>query len=366
MRDRGDADILSYTIMIELATALSSRHGKQPPTRVPQLARERALELWSAMAADGIQPSTQLCHRMFAVWVHHGMAERAEATFEEMKQISSSVSARGASLASRWLGGDLDAVKQMLAEQPLSMSMCHTSQTYVTLIDAYVSAGESDAARSHLDALKAEAKEKQISLGHESTTPLLNSFSRRRGAHPFGVSTAFELHTQSNADGRPCAPSPSLVLCASLLRESRHEDAAHVLLRMSLPNTWQRWANIAVAERLASIAAGASGLAEGSEERGRLDDLVEKARERFGLTEDDLRSAAKREARREEKRASKGPRTYVVPSEVVQAAVDARASVAGGEAGGEAEGEASGEAEGEAKGVNEEASETAGATAVAQ
>ena len=354
MRDRGEADILSFTIMIELATALSSRHGKQPPTRVPQLARERALELWNTMVADGIQPSTQLCHRMFAVWVHQGMGEMAEKTFEEMKQISTSVSARGATLASRWLGGDLDAVKQMLAEQPLSMSMCHTSQTYVTLIDAYVSAGENDAATTHLDSLKAEAKDKQVSLGHESTTPLLNTFSRRRGGHPFGVSTAFELHTQSHADGRPCAPSPSLVLCLSLLRESRHEDAAQVLMRMSLPNTWQRWANIAVAERLAGIAAGASAMEEGSEERGRLDELVEQARERFGLTEDDLATAAKREANRERKRetklASKGPRTYVVPDEVVQAAVDGRAAAEGAEA----EGQASGEAEG----VKEEASET--------
>jgi hypothetical protein len=71
-------------------------------------------------------------------WMQEGMAETAEDVFTAMKQTSDAVAARGTQLADRWLGGDLEAVKMMLHEQPLAMSMCHTSQSYVKLIDACV------------------------------------------------------------------------------------------------------------------------------------------------------------------------------------------------------------------------------------
>ena len=232
LRAAGSVDLLTYGFMIDLAltpapgkggaaaggkgqAAKGEAHGGEgseaagggaaqapaAPTPVaPQSKEERAaaaLALWDEMAEDGLTPSAALVHKMFHVWVGTGRAHVAEQVFEEMKSNSASLKARGADLAQRWLGGDLSGVADALQqpETALTLQMCHSSRTYVRLIDAYTAHGDGAAAGRHLADLQAEAAEKGIALGHELTTPLLTSFCRAgaprrprtRGRPPRGV-----------------------------------------------------------------------------------------------------------------------------------------------------------------------------------
>ena len=281
-RALGQIDVLSYSFMFELAMSLHGRLGrKRDHMVISEDSRKLALGLWEDMKADGIEPHAALCHRMFHVWVAEGNDEMAEETFEKMKQASKKILDRGKDLASRWLGGDLDEVKRLLSDAPLAESACYTSSTYVKLITAYTSVGKSEKAALHLDALFSEAAEKDIILGHETTTPLLNALSAKTASD---VGMAVRVHEISSEAGRPCAPQPSLGLCNALLKQDRYEDAVGVLMRMALPRRELQWAYAAVNQRIDRIAKGVGGVGE-EEERIRLEGLLGKARERFGIEE---------------------------------------------------------------------------------
>lgn len=115
--------------------ALVADCAGRPPSHISQV----ALNLWSEMEADGLRPNAPICHKMFGIWMQEGMADKAEEVFSEMKSNSAKLQATGRDLAEKWLGGDLDAVKLVLENTPLALqTMCHTSSTYVKLIDACV------------------------------------------------------------------------------------------------------------------------------------------------------------------------------------------------------------------------------------
>jgi pentatricopeptide repeat protein len=278
-RDEGKVDFLTYSFMLELTLQLHSRRVNKTRAITAE-GRRIALGLWAEMRHDGVRPTSALCHKMFPVWLQEGMAAEAVATFEEMRNCSRDVWERGKDLADRWLGGDLDAVKQLLTDSPLVMHMCHSSMSYVRLIDAFVQAGRSEDAAAFLHELQAEAKEKNITLGHDLTSPLLQAFSRGGATD---IAQAQSVHRVSYEAGRPCAPGPSLGLCRALLKSGTYDDAALILLQMAAPARDQSWIYSVLEQRVSKLQAVAEQMEPLSDARGRLEQAIEQVSLRYEL-----------------------------------------------------------------------------------
>lgn len=277
-RERGHVDALSYSFMLELALGVKARLGRGPSHAISEEGRKLAIGLWTSMHADGITPPAQYCHKMFHVCAQEGDLEAAEALFERMRAASAAMQQSGEDLAHRWVSGDLQAVRDFLSTSPLSaQSMCHTSLSYVRLIEAAVLATRTDRAAVHLESLQQEAVRKDIRLGHELTTPLLNAFAR--GGEP-ELDLGLALHAQSAEGGRPCAGPPSLRLCASLTKHKRGEDAARVLLQMAMPAVHQSWIYSNLQQRVAKLQDLADALPAGEAPRASLDELLLQVRTR--------------------------------------------------------------------------------------
>ena len=168
------------------------------------------------------------------------------------------------------------------------------------MVDAYAASGSPTKALEYLSALQTEADEKGISLGHESTTAILNSLKRASGEGSLEI--AYKLHTDSHTAGRPCAPAPSLGLSSQLLKAGRFDDSANVLLRMARPPTHKTWAVRDVSMRLKRLATSAQTLETGSAEHASLMALLEQVRERYELPESVITEAPP-------------PRVYTPPEE---------------------------------------------------
>jgi len=286
-RSSAQVDMLTYTFMLELALGLHSRPGRSP--LVNETGRTLALGLWDMMREDGLTPSSQFCHRLFAVYAQHGRLEEAEALFASMQAASQTMRRSGEDLAARWAGGDLESVRAFLATASLSgNSMCHTSHSYVRLIEACVMANQPQRAALHLKALQEEAQAKGIFLGHELTTPLLLALSRG------GLETldlALELHQRSFEGGRPCAAAPSIQLCGALLKQRREHAAATTLLQMALPRRDQQWVYSKLEQRLAKLHE-LTASSQPPERRPELEALLDTVCERFELQRPAEKAAA--------------------------------------------------------------------------
>jgi len=281
-RKQGIVDLLSYSFLFELAISHhAAGRGPHRSTALTPEGRQVALNLWSEMEADGVRPNAPICHKMFGIWMQEGMADKAEEVFSEMKSNSAKLQATGRDLAEKWLGGDLDAVKLVLENTPLALqTMCHTSSTYVKLIDACIAARDSTRAMQYLSGLQLEAEEKGISLGHDSTTPIVRSFGRGTGED---LATALQFHAQAFEKGRPIAVQPSLELSRTLVKDSRWEDAARVLLQMARPYSGQSWVFGAVEQRLSKMRDAANSMEPHSDGRQRLEGLLTEIAERLDL-----------------------------------------------------------------------------------
>jgi len=280
-RERGHVDLLTYTFMLELAFGLHSRHGRS--SQIAPEGRKLALSLWQQMHEDAIVPSAQFCHKMFHVHTQEGSLEVAETLFEQMREASSAMRQSGEDLAMRWAGGDLEGVRAFLEARPLSaQSMCHTSLSYVRLIEACVHAKRADRAAHHLEALQQEASAKGIALGHELTTPLLHAFARGAAAD---LKLGAQLHEQSASRGRPCAAPPSLSLCNALLKQQQPEQAAKVLLDMAEPRRDQQWIFSVLAQRVAKLQSIADALPADDSRQDLVQERLRLVRVRFELEE---------------------------------------------------------------------------------
>jgi len=214
--------------------------------------------------------------------------------FSQMKANSVKLQATGRDLADKWLGGDLNAVKLLLENTPLALqTMCHTSNTYVKLIDACVAARDSTRALQYLSGLQSEADDKGISLGHESTSPIVRTFGRGTGED---VSTALQFHAQAFEKGRPIAVQPSLELSRALMKDSRWEDAARVLQQMARPYSGQSWVYSAVEQRLGKMWDAANSMEPHSDARQRFEGVLTEIAERLDLPS---HKASKGESERE-------------------------------------------------------------------
>ena len=98
-----------------------------------------------------------------------------------------------------------------------------------------------------------------------------------------GVDMARDLAKYAHDAGRPCAPGPSLTLCAELLKARMHLDAANVVLQMGQIHQRQSWAYSVLARRLRKLARAATGMPEDSEARLDIEKAVHTLRERYSL-----------------------------------------------------------------------------------
>ena len=204
--------------------------------------------------------------------------------FEQMRHASEEMRAYGNDLASHWLGADLDAVRDILSSTNLDKRlMCHSTSSYVRMITACIRAGDSHRARSYLTALEREADDKAIVLGHEATTPLL--FTLCRGSDD-DVLAAVGLHMRAFERSRPCAPAPSLTLCSTLTKRGRLDEAARVLLQMSMPAREIAWVYVSLTQRVEGLRRACEQLPDGTPERAHVSQLIQQARRRFDLPEE--------------------------------------------------------------------------------
>jgi len=259
---KGFVDLLTYTFMIELALNLHTHHGFHRNKKVGERGLAKAYALWDEMKESGFRPSASLCHTMFSVFASGSKLAEAEELFAEMKAASNGLRTTGETLASLWTGGDLPAVRSLLASVNADdQRMCHTTTSYVRIIEACILAGEGEKAKNYLEELKAEADSRGIALGHGSTTPLLMAFQRGSKAD---LGVALELHKGAYDAGRPCAPSPSLTFCNVLMKNNLLEDAALVLLQMSFPARHQGSLYSTITQRLISLATAADAMQPGT------------------------------------------------------------------------------------------------------
>jgi len=294
-------DALTYGLLLDVALSsppppASALSGVAKPRqrRKIELAPhnvDNALRVWAELEACGHTPTLYALHRMFAVWGVCGRMDKAEQAFAVMKRNSATMRATADAIATAWSNNDLQTVESMLQSAQL-VQQCHTSHSYLTLIQACMRARLPDRAALYVREYEDEAEtEFGTKLSSKSITKLIDTLSHG-GADD--LATATELHARHAHTPRACDPACSIQVATGLIKHDQLLAAARVLAEMRAPDAASAASYAHLFSLFRSLSEAARALPHG-DERAQLDQALEHISTRFSVSRQDVTETDARE-----------------------------------------------------------------------